>query len=51
MVQTLKCPGAGKTDPKGDGGGGRSGSGTGGVSLNRHDLERAHAETGGVGIH
>jgi hypothetical protein len=51
MVQTLKCPGAGKTDPSGDGGtGGRSSGGTGGVSLNRHDLERAHAETGGISL-
>ncbi len=52
MMQSLKCPGTGADKPpKGDKGGDR---GSGGVGLSRNDLkrfERAHPETGGVGLH
>jgi hypothetical protein len=50
-VQTLKCPGAGAKGPKGGNPG--AGFGSGGVGLTKKDLkrfERAHPETGGVGI-
>ena len=48
MMQSLKCPGSGADEPKG--GDGDGGSSSGGISLSRHDLDRKHAETGGIGI-
>src|SRR5688500_18110694 len=48
MVQTLKCPGSGKTEPAPE-----PGSDSGGVGYSRADVERferKHPETGGVGL-
>ena len=48
VVQSLKCPGSGAKEPEGGKGGGASTSG--GIGLTRHDLERKHPETGGIGM-
>jgi hypothetical protein len=52
MMQSLKCPGSGGKGGKPGGGGG--GPHSGGVAVTKADLkrfERAHPETGGIGIH
>ena len=51
-MQSLKCPGSTPGEPK-DGTGTGSGTGSGGVGYSRSDVdrfERAHPETGGIGL-
>lgn len=49
VMQSLKCPGSGAKQPEG---GGKSGgtNTSGGIGLTRHDFERKHPETGGIGM-
>jgi hypothetical protein len=49
VMQSLKCPGSGAKQPEGGGKGGGA-STSGGIGLTRHDLERKHPETGGIGM-
>ena len=50
MIQSLKCPGSGGKTPPKSGGGGGGGGPSGGIGLTRHNLEKKHPETGGIGF-